>query len=307
MYRIAIIIPDKGMAPLVESVIRQDGSITRNIQNAPRYSYSVHVAQEVRDLGKDVIDADTVIARGHIFAELRKVYPNLSLVELPIGSEMTATIVSAINARGQIPVAVIGSFNMCYAAQAVKDLFDVDVKAYLLETRDKVEISNYVRQAVEEGRRIIICGSATEEYVDGKKYPDVYTYMMGLSRESVLEAITRAKGEMVTRKREKERAAQFQMLINIAHEGIIACEADGQINAINRVATEMLGVLAAKAMGASLWSVLPADLLPESFKTALSSQAVIAYRGRKLSVRLGRMKMAGETAGIIVTLHNLHE
>lgn len=302
MYRIAFIVPNQEMTAVVESVIKQDAAITMNIHNAPPYSYSVHIAQTVRELSKDVINADIVIARGHIYEDLRRGYPNMSLVELPIGSEMTAAVVSAINKYGQVPVAVIGSFSMCYAAQAVKDLFDVDVKAYLLENRETSDIRAFAAKALCDDRKVFICGYGMEEFINIKKAPDIHVHTMGLSRESVLEAITWAKGEMVTRKREKERAGQFQLLLNIAHEGIIATDSDGRINAINQNATELLGVSAPTAMGANLWSVLPKNSFSESALRSFSAQVSVEYNGEPLSIRVGRLIMAGETAGMIVTL-----
>lgn len=305
MYKIAFVVPTKEMVPLVESVIRQDGSITRNIHNAPRYSYSVHVAKEVQELDKEVLDADVAIARGQIFEDMRRGYPNMPLVELPFGSEMTAVIISALNRFGQLPVAVIGPFSMCYAAQAVRDLFDVDVKAYLLENRRNEEILEFVEKAYSEGRRIIVCGPGTAKIAAAQRYPDLHIQSLGLSRESVLEAMTRAKSEMVTRKREKERALQFQMLINLAHEGIIATDADERINAINPAATSLLGLNAQSAMGADLWSVFPKGALSGLDRSGLNARATFECDGKTVSLRFGRMIMAGESAGVIVTLQEV--
>lgn len=304
-HKIAVVVPGPDMIPLVESVIEQDTAISSNIQNAPDYAFSIYVAKNIWDMPREVVDADTIIARGHISMEFRRTYPMIPLVELPIGNEMTAAILSATNKHGKLPVAVLGSFDMCYAAESTKELFGIDIRAFFVENRDGAEIERCFEQAVKENRRIIVCGIGLEKFIDKKNLPNLFVYNMGLSKESVFAAISRAKGELASRKHARERAAQFQLLMNIAHEGIIVADGDEIINAINHEATKLLGVAAPTAMGASLWSILPKGVFSEAVIKSYTARAEIQCQGETLSIHSGRLVIAGELAGFIITLQRI--
>lgn len=74
MYKIAIVVPKESMVPLVESVIMQDATIDGKAANTPPYVCSVYAAYTVRDMPREVLDADVVLTRGIHFIERRKAY-----------------------------------------------------------------------------------------------------------------------------------------------------------------------------------------------------------------------------------------
>lgn len=236
--------------------------------------------------------------------ERRKAYPALPLVAMPIGSEMGAIILSAIERHGRLPVGVIGTFDLCYAAQSAKELFALDIEAFCLDRRDAKDVNRCLQQAQEANRKILVCGAGIEQYID-KKNNDFIVYNIGLSRESVQEALIWAKGEMVSRKYARERTAQFQMLITMAHEGIITTDSEGKITAINHEAIKLLKVPGPSVVRVNLWSILPNASLPEAFISSYSARATIQYQGEMISIRLGRVLISGKSTGAIVTFQHM--
>lgn len=296
MRKIAFLLPDDEFVDVVEEAFREHLKKNPGDQD---YAITIYVAQNYRDIPRQVLEADIVISRGLTSEELKRIYPNVPLVEIPIGAEMTATVMKAMEEHGKQPIAVIGSFNMAYSAYGVREIIDVDIKAYEQDSREDFSIRRYLDTAIADGRKIIICGPVTYKAALAK---ECHPYVLGMSKMSVRDAIARARDEMRVRGKEREKAAQLQSILASAHEGIITTDRSGKVTAFNAVAADILQISPARALDVSIREVLPHSAFTDSFRTSDNSEAVVKGHGGHISLRKSGVVLSGEVLGYVVTM-----
>ena len=298
MIRIAFIAPLESQVKLIEDVYKEH-ALREPCPEYIDYDFSVYVAKNYRGIPRQALAADVVVARGLITAELKRIHPSLSVIEVPIGSEMAATTFEAVKDHGKLPIAVIGSFNMVYASQGLGQVLDVDLKQYVQESNEDFVIKRDVDRILAEGRRIIICGPITHIHASCR---ECHPYLLGMSKLSIYDALTRARREGVVRRLEREKAAQFQAVLNSAHEGIIATDSRNRITVFNAVAAELLGTSPAKALTASIEDILPMDEIAGAFLDSANAHRIVSLNGKYISINKSRVSAGSHQLGHVLTL-----
>ena len=299
MHTIAFIVPIESFVDVVKDVQKKHEEQMR-LSTGDSFSFSVYVAKNYRSIPRQALEADVVVARGLITAELKRIHPNLTLVEVPIGAEMAAAVISAVNDHGKLPVGVIGSFNMVYASQGLDRAFQLDIKQYIQESNEDSAIKRDVERMLADGRRILICGPVTYEYASKGK--ECYPYVLGMSENSIWDALTRARREAVIRRREREKAAQLQTLLNCAHEGIIVTDSGGRVTIFNAAAVEALQLSPTQVIGTIVYDILPMDKLSDAFREADNAERTVSLPDGRLSIHKCRVVLSGRPLGHIITL-----
>lgn len=298
MINIVFLVPLESLVDLVKSVLAEHN---RHTQTTPEYGFdfSVFVAKNYRSIPREALDADVFIARGLITEELKRLHPWTTVVEVPIGYEMVATIMEAVKRHGNLPVAVIGSFNMVYASHGIGDVLEIDLKQYIQESNEDYMIKRDLDRIEADGKRIIITGPVTYEWAVKR---DCYPFVLGMSKNSIWDALTRAKRLGMVRRREREKAAQFQSLLNSAHEGIIITDLDGRVTTVNTAAASILGVSPLAAIGSAISALLPVEKETEMFCDLDYSGRMIDLNGERLLVNKGTVALGGRRLGNVFTL-----
>ncbi|MGF6376985.1 transcriptional regulator with PAS, ATPase and Fis domain [Clostridiales Family XIII bacterium PM5-7] len=73
--------------------------------------------------------------------------------------------------------------------------------------------------------------------------------------------------ELISREELLRTNEYLETIISSVHEGVIACDADGRITCFNHTAEEKLGILAHRAIGQPITSIIPNSLLLEALET----------------------------------------
>ncbi len=300
MIKISFIVPAENLVDMVYATYPEHARVyAQSNGDDTEYSFAVYVARNYRSIPRKALDSDIIIARGLITAELKRIHPNLALVEVPIGSEMVATTLRAVHDHPGSPIAVIGSRNMNFAAQGIGEALNIDIKIYPQESNEDFVIKRDIDAILADGRKVIICGPVTYNFAKGR---DCHPYLLGMSTESIWQALTGAKHGAVPRRQEREKAVQFQAVLNSAHEGIIATDTSGNITVFNANAAEILQINATKAIGANVYDILPMGKLTDNFRTVDYADRIIPYRGEHLSVNKTGVILAGELSGHVIAL-----
>ncbi|MCD8350354.1 MAG: PrpR N-terminal domain-containing protein [Planctomycetaceae bacterium] len=297
MNRVAFLIPDASMV----ATLRE--AFARHVAENPfvdGYSVNYYVAKNARDIPMQILNNDLVLSRGVTSEELKNIYPNIPIIEIPIGPEMAAAVLQATESFGRQPMAVIGSYNMGYTAMGLREILGVDIAAYQQDSREPYAVRRYVDAAIHDGRRVIICGPNTYEVAKEK---DCHPIILGLSTTSICEALTRARGEMAVRRREREKAALFQAVLDSAHEGVVATDSQDKITAFNSAAAALLEISPAAALGEVIHHIIP-EMHGKCIRSD-QEELVVERGGRRISLHWKRVFIAGEPLGQVITLASL--
>ncbi|MCC8189654.1 MAG: PrpR N-terminal domain-containing protein [Planctomycetes bacterium] len=298
MLQIAFMVPVESLTDRVAAVSAEHAR-RDNGNDSDEFVVTINVAKNYRSIPRVALNADVLVARGLLAAQLKQIHPNLPLVEVAIGSDMAATIFTAVKERGPLPIAVIGSANMAYAVHGMGTILGVDIKEYIQDNNEDFSIKRDIDRILAEGRKILICGPVTYAYAVTR---DCYPYLLELHKHSIWDALTRAKQEARARRKEREKAVQFQAVLNAAHEGIIVTDTSGRVTIINAVAAEILAISSAKAIGGRVYDILPMAGLPASVLSADHIDACVVLKGARLYVRKSPVMLGDQSQGHVFAL-----
>ena len=306
MISIAFITPDASMVDLIRDTYDEHcREYEKNTGDRDEYDFSVHVAATYQDVPDSAFRADVMIARGLMAVQLKKAHPRAALVEVPVGSEIPSTVHHMISRHGRLPIGVVGSFNMVYNARGVETFLDVDIRTYSQHSTAPEVIDAILERMLADGRRIIICGV---NFYEMARRRDCHPVILGMSRESIWQALSEAKHGAVIKRRERERSEQFQTVLNYAYEGVIATDASGTITVFNACAADILQIPAAKALGRELREIAPQGHLSAVFRAGEDfTDRILPHHGELLSVNKVAVRLGNDFAGHVITMKKSSE
>ncbi len=301
MIKIAFIAPDDSQVDLIQTIYQQQSLESLvNAEPISQYDFSLHVAARYENIPQQAFDADIIIARGIVATQVKRAYHNTAVVDVPIGSELVTTIYQAVAKHGPLPIAISGSFNVIYSAHGLGDVLGLDIKTYLHLSNERKSLREGFQKMLRDGRKIIICGANMHEIAASA---DCIPVRLGMSRESIWQAISEAKLGAVIKHRERERAEQFTTVLNYAYDGILATDAGGKITVFNAAAEEVLGIPSAQALGKTLENLPGRETLLPMFRgKADYMDKFIAHNGEMLSVNRVSIRLGGDFAGYVFTM-----
>ncbi|MCC8191363.1 MAG: sigma 54-interacting transcriptional regulator [Planctomycetes bacterium] len=302
MISIAFITPDAGQVAGIKEAYRDHAAVDGDDEE---YDFTVWVASTYRDVPEAALRADIMIARGLMAAQLKKAHPQVALIEVPVGSEIPTTIHRMIRRHGRLPVGVAGHYNMVYSAHGIAEILDVDIRTYAQHSNDPAEINAVLDRMMAEERRIIVCGVNFFRIASGR---DCHPAILGMSRESIWQALSEAKHGAIIKRRERERAEQFRTVLNYAHEGVLATGRDGRITVCNAVASDILQQQPDRVVGLPLDRVAPAGQLGAVLRSAADvNERIVSHQGELLAVNKVSVLLGEDFSGHVVTIKKSSE
>lgn len=305
MIKISFIVPKEELIDLVFKTYHEHNE--RYMQTAKddiSYSLSVFVAATIEDITPSALDADILIARGLIVNKLKIRYPDTAVIEVPISSvEIVSAVQAAVKQAGNQPIALIAAFNVLYSANGIDANLGVDMKEYLVERNEDIKVM--VDKAIEDNRKVLICGPNTRNYATSR---GCHCVVLGMTRESIWQAISEAKHSSVIRRKEREKSMQLETILNYAYEGIIATDASGKISVLNTVAQNILAISSSEALGKRASQVLPrSNLCSILLEDKEYSNELVSFNDHQLSVNKVVMKLGKDVIGNIVNFQDISE
>lgn len=156
------------------------------------------------------------------------------------------------------PNIVITTFNPLVGLELVEEILGVTLTE--LTIKDLPTLENQIAKLAEEGNYCLVGGGATILYANKYGIPSVFLHT---SRNTIREALLRAKELAKLHYEEKRRSSRLQAILDCAHEGIVAVDEKGRIDIFNNAAEKILGIKVQEAIGRNIQEVIPSTRMHE--------------------------------------------
>lgn len=236
--------PYPQIVPLIKQVFQE-----RPDRNEIEYE----IVQDFYNNPLQDLNADVVIARG--FSALTMKQRGYICAELKVGGY--DVIAAVLKARRRCPglshIAVIGSFNMIYGIESIRDAFP-DMKLSTYPVNSEPLLADAIRQAISDGCDALVGNYTGVELAKKSGLPAV---MIESGQEAINNAIDEAKSAAEIDLREKMRSAQMANIMNYSFQGILSTDQDGIITFANKYCYSILDSGHALLTGRSILDFFP--------------------------------------------------
>lgn len=308
MAKILFVLPREEIKALVSKTIEEYKDYYQpnfNEKKELEIELVVQLYGEKVDIPK--YNADIVVARGFTAITLKKLYPDIPIVEIPI---TTIDVVSAVktlqkdNVHNE-PIALIGFGDISFQAHTASQLCHVSVEPYDFKyiNVDDTYISMLLDEISLQGFRHIIGGVRMLNIAKQKNFIGAF---IECGRESIWLAIREADHIAGIRRKERERAAHFETILNYSHEGIISTDIDNKIIHINSSAGKILDINTSSSIGNSVEKIIS----DSKFITMLNDEK--DYSDELLKIKNGKIilnkvgtSLGEEMIGNVITFQNI--
>ena len=248
--------------------------------------------------------SDVIIARGYTACGLRKMTPELPIIELPITAyDLIRALNECITLYSPKKVAFIGNYTALSEADELGNFVNCDIKSYHSESTD--DITKAIDQAVADGYTAFIGGYSVNLICSQRRLPSV-TIRTGN------EAITRALDEAVRTvdvvRMERERSAMFTTITQTAMDGVLYVDIQQTIKICNPAALKMYTGPKKKLQGLSLQSAFP--FLSEPVSTVINTgtelpNQLIRWKNYTINATIHPVIINSRITGIVVTFQDV--
>ena len=153
---------------------------------------------------------------------------------------------------GHPRLALIGFANMFCDTSCFDDLFDVELRRYMVEHSN--QLVPYVEQAARDGCVGIVGGDLVCETARRLGLPCKFT---SSGEESIREALDTANRICTAIDQEKRNSAEMDAMLNYTFSGIMQVDRDGSVRRINRAGYDLLGKAPGELLGWPITQLLP--------------------------------------------------
>lgn len=256
-------------------------------------------AEIVKDL---VFDCDVIIARGVTANAIKTFEKSIPVIELPVtGYDVIRAVHKCQSELNPRKIAIIGSPNMVYGAKSLKEIFNLELECYTVQTESEGE------RAVVEAKK-----NKAEAIIGGVMTLDIAVSLglKGILIESGKEAIRQAFDEAIRTAlighQEREKAERFRITIEYALEGIVAVDQEGLINIFNKTARKILQVDDKPVEGRPVESIIPKIGLTEVLKEGEKKLGILQTIGdTTISTNLVPIKVNNRVTGAVATFQDV--
>ena len=291
MKKIAILAPDERKLVDIKNVLHKFSS--EIIFDVGSLTAGLNKAKKLIEKGIEVI-----IARGETAFNIRDVYPDIAVVDIPItGFDLAQTIEHA----GQYGhnVAVISFPSMIKQIERLESALDIDIKKYYLACKEDGEAA--VEKAVFEGADVIIGGFTATAVAKKRNLPYV-EFITG--SQAYLDCFNTAKSILKSIEQQKQRAGFMKTILNHAYEGIVSVDEKGMISSINPVAQRILYLKEERREAiSSLWPELELEKILITGKVVLNQ--IFCINGFQILCNKVPILDRGRVIGAVATFQDV--
>lgn len=312
MAKILYVTATEEIRDRVSKTIQEHTSYFDNILNEKEDSRTeIIVRLNPADVDISEYDADIIVARGSTATLLKKYYPSVPIVEIPI---TTLDVIFSVRKMQQTentknePIALIGYGDILSQASIVSDTCGVPVIPFNYYNEYSENISEdklimLLDDVISQGIRFVIGGIRT---LNTAKKKNLLPTFIECSRESIWLAITEAQHIARIRRMERERAAHFETILNHSHEGIISTDVNNRIIHMNSSAGKILDMDTSACISHPLEKIIP----DPRFMTMLRNQREYTdelFKIKKSEIVLNKVgiSLGNEKIGNVVTFQDV--
>lgn len=231
MAKITFFVPYRAMGKLVRTIF--------NEQHADFGQLDVVLVTGVKEINC-VWDkaSDVCVARGVTAAALKRLNPQMPLVDLQItGYDMMRAVRACQRRYPRQRIAIAGSRDMIYGTKSLKEIFGIDLTVIEVQTEEDAEPNIFRLQQAGIG---VIAGGVMSTQIAEKL--GMHAVFIQTGKESIYQALQEAKRMAQVRRQEQERTEQFRAILEYSTDGIIAVDDADKINLINAAALKLTAV-----------------------------------------------------------------
>ncbi len=252
----------------------------------------VHPMHEIREGLRENISI--AVGRGNTIVQIKKTYPHLHTVEIPITAYDVIRSIDAAECRGRT-IAVITNNAGVIGLDMFAPLLGINLITYLFTPMEK--LPETIRKAVASGADIVMGGAITCK-VAGELHVPSRIFQLG--PESMQQAIGEIARLRASINLEVARQGFIARLMDNIAEGVVAVDLEGRVTSVNSVAERMLGKDKAELLGEDIGGVMPG--LSRSPVQAELEQA-LTLNGVALMCNRSPIMHQKKCYGAVFTLH----
>ena len=220
-------------------------------QNDGEWELETDYVTGVRPILNANLRADAVIARGVTGAAIARMLRGIPVVQLSVtGYDVMRAAMECKKRFGSAKVAMVGAPNMFYGADSIRDFMELEVVTVAVE--NETEAEQGLIELRKKGFRDIIGGGMAVQIAEQLGMNGIFIQS---GPEAIFQAFLEAKNLTHVRRYEQERGEQFRAVLDYTAEGIVAVDATGRINLVNKAAINLSG-LSEKILGEAAGSVM---------------------------------------------------
>ncbi|MDR2056459.1 MAG: sigma 54-interacting transcriptional regulator [Desulfovibrio sp.] len=237
---------------------------------------------------------EIVAARGSTAQEIKRAYPNLHVVDIPITAYDVIRAINAADHYGKT-VAVITSYTDIIGLDVLAMPYNIRIRNHLLTSVEKLHET--ISKAMDMGADMIMGGALTRKVAMDMNVPVVYLPFGPESMQQVLKEVQHIQTAIETEAVEKNFVNR--LLDNII-EGVVAVDARNAIRSVNAAARHILGLSGRALLGESLEALAP-TFSPQTGKN--QAEELASIRGNMVMLNRIPVMYRNRCLGTIFTLH----
>ena len=314
MAKILFVIPREETKPLISKTLKEYEDYYISVFNEKEDSEiedsEIEIVVQVygEHIDPTEYNADIIVARGFTALTIKKLYPDIPIVEIPISAMDVISCVLELQKKNinNEPIALIGFGDISYQSQIASQLCHVSVVPHNFYNNNISDtyISKLLDEVSSKGFRYLIGGVRLLKIANKKNFVSTF---IEISRESIWLAIREAYHIAGIRRKERERAAHFETILNHSHEGIISTDINNNIIHINSSARKILNINDSVYMETNLEKIIP----DSKFISMLHDKR--NYYDELLKIKTGKIilnkvgtSLGNEMIGNVFTFQNIN-
>jgi transcriptional regulator with PAS, ATPase and Fis domain len=279
MADILFICPYPELAEIGKQVIGDDNDIDIRIS---RMDAAAELARNAEELGYQVI-----VSRGLTASKIRQSGIDLPVVDIRIGGYDILLAYQEAKKLGK-RVGIVDVEDVILGLPSLEKIVDDKLIKYTCQN-DLDDIAQGIAMLKREGAEVVIGKIAMAREA---RTQCIEAVVITSAFETVRTALLEARRVNQVQKQERKRAEQLKAIFDFTYDGIIALDRDGKITVFNKVAEELSGWPASKAINHNVTEVIPDADCHHLLKTGRPDLGAV--------FEIGAVKVVGNRIPIIV-------
>lgn len=257
------------------------------------------------DSARDIIErlsgpeVDVFISRGGTSAHIAR---HCSVPVVNIATGLYDIMESCEEARKISRNIAITSFGKPFVGmRLLEKAMDIVITEVIFHSLTDLEAR--IAELAEEGGFCVVGGGQSVPAAKKCGLPAVF---LRASLDTIRDSLLKAAEVAKLRREEKRRAYRLKAILDSVYDGIIAVDAEGRLEIVNRAAERMLGIDAAGAIGRQATAVVPNSRLTEVLGTGKAEIGELQDLG-KVHIVTNRVPIKDETEimGAVATFQDV--
>ncbi|AGF58169.1 transcriptional regulator with PAS, ATPase and Fis domain [Clostridium saccharoperbutylacetonicum] len=309
MAKILFIVPTQKIKAIIYNYIEEYSNYYTSMFNEKQHSeIEIIVSPSLEKIDLLIYNADIFVARGATAIQIKKLYPNTPVVEIPVTTmDVVSSVISLQKENtNNSPIALVGFGNISYQSHFASQLCNTPVIPFHFSYHDisTNHISKLLDKIDSDGFKYIIGGIRIINIAQQK---NIISTCLHWEREAIWIAIREAQHTSGIRHQERKRAVYFENILNHSHEGIISTDANNKIIHINSSAGKILDINPPLCTGENLETIIP----DSKFKSILNntedySDELIKTKNINIILNKVNTSLGNETLGNVITFQNVN-